>query len=870
MSKIFNISLKKPFFSEIFNLVAADCKTQIELAKTVLIFPSVRSANGFKDYLIRLNKPLLLPKIYSLNNVPVSLDKKEILTDYEKIIKILEITAESVSNLNEAVNLTNEISSTIYELTVNQIGHKQLLEVKNNISHNLSEIYEKNLEILIEVWRKYEDFLAQKQLIDRENYALTYVNTLCEYVQNTQNKVYLCGLIGHDKANLKVLQACIKNPFGRIIFQGFEGAVGREVILKTDPFYTPTNTLKHLQIVAFDNPHSSLVKPEIATAVFQKITEEVEFIKHTIFNTLTQNKSAKIAILTNNSQIAENVLKYCQTSTISVSSIFSTQITATAIFHFFLELVNMLKQGLKPIFLLSLIKSDFLYKNTVQNALVMRLEREVMRQKSWAYFKGDFDEFINNIRVYLPNGADLADFLGDIYAKIKLIKGRTFKDFLHTHLDCFYNFLDKLSAKSDVYEEFEAFVRELKNTRFDIKCESVEIYIKILQHIASLRNFRPHDKRHGSVFVLNTLEIQLLEFDKIIISGFNEGEFSKASKEDYFIPQNAREILGLRVAKETYGLELLHLVLSINKQSVITRALGLNQANLSSFINFFYLEKYPISTLKYKIVRENTQKKPAPTSVKRLKKPFLQDFSPTSIKMLISNPYIFYIQYILKLRPLIAPQEEVSEADIGLIFHSTLREFFDRQTESSLEKFYNLFRDNFAKTAYKPSLCNFFIPKLQKVATRFLEQKNALYAHGTQVFMEEIGSMRLADKYTLKATADRLDYDPKTNFATIIDYKKSSLPSKKNILSFDEPQIPTEILIAKNGGFSAFTNVSSVNAKLLSILSETEREIGSELDLAEFERFLIELIEKYESAEAEYLWGEEDFYTVKFKHFARI
>lgn len=205
-----------------------------------------------------------------------------------------------------------------------------------------------------------------------------------------------------------------------------------------------------------------------------------------------------------------------------------------------------------------------------------------------------------------------------------------------------------------------------------------------------------------------------------------------------------------------------------------------------------------------------------------------KQFSASSLEMLIKNPYLYYIQYILKIRSINRSERSNSHIKFGITVHETLShtkfsesrksyiEHFLHTAKQILENdphFFNMWRNrltNVAKQVFP------YISK-ESISEQTLRDNFALFTHHPEIKIMARCDNIVADMNTSKHNVPMI---------TIIDYKTGQLPSKKDVLSWRMPQLQVEgLLICKILKQIARKNTSpeEIGAKLHTMLSQMQQ-----------------------------------------------
>jgi hypothetical protein len=189
--------------------------------------------------------------------------------------------------------------------------------------------------------------------------------------------------------------------------------------------------------------------------------------------------------------------------------------------------------------------------------------------------------------------------------------------------------------------------------------------------------------------IMGVLESRVLDFDTVIITSMNEGNFPAGKSQNSFIPYDVKRERGLPTFKEKdaiYTYHFYHLLQRAKNVYLLynTESEGLDAGEKSRFITQLEVEKQPKHELKHEFFNaflpENILAPiciPKSESVmQRLKTLAETGFSPTSLAAYIRNPIDFYFKQILKINQIEEVEETVAANTLGTIIHKVLETLY--------------------------------------------------------------------------------------------------------------------------------------------------------------------------------------------------
>ena len=196
--------------------------------------------------------------------------------------------------------------------------------------------------------------------------------------------------------------------------------------------------------------------------------------------------------------------------------------------------------------------------------------------------------------------------------------------------------------------------------------------------------------------IMGVLETRLLDYDNVIITNVNEGILPFGKTPFSVIPFDVRRKFEMNTFIEQDHLYAYHFFRLLQRAKNIyllynATPEGLFSGEKSRFLVQLEYFKSPKHKLSFKqidyplSVQKTSHKKAIKTSavLKQLDEIAIQGFSPSSIGQYIRNPYLFYEQRMLKIKPLEANENDLSAQDKGTIMHKVL----ESRTQSKVSCF---------------------------------------------------------------------------------------------------------------------------------------------------------------------------------------
>ena len=329
----------------------------------------------------------------------------------------------------------------------------------------------------------------------------------------------------------------------------------------------------------------------------------------------------------------------------------------------------------------------------------------------------------------------------------------------------------------------------------DIKLDITDIRAVVSDALSGI-SIRPQINTKASVSVLGTIESRMQFADVIILTGLNEGMFPARGYENAWLPRHICNEIGLPSSNRKVSLQALDFMnLSCGKEVYWLRSKtsGSNQTTRSRFLSRVDVTSGGIETdtdilnsvlnndkADYNPLDYSSPKPPAENS----------DIFVTKFDLLLNNPYAFYVNHILGLRPKRDFWETPDARDFGNLVHDVAQELSNMQIQNESEIIDIL--DKKAKHILPDgsALFHFWHKRFVDIAP-FIKQMLDTSPNG---LAETSGSIKIADRI-IRAKADRIWENH------VLDIKTGAAPNKKQLITGNAPQLPLEAFIMKSGGF---------------------------------------------------------------------
>lgn len=799
------------------------------------------------------------------------------------------------------------------------------------------------LTIISEHWPK---ILKERGMIDAADRRIRLLEKLNQQWQDTSPDfpVIAAGTTGSIPATAQLLKTILTLPKGQLILPGLDKNLSDQAwgqIEEGHPQATLKILLKNLDItrdqvsiwqndnaITREKIFSHIMAPAQETQNWTKLSltqkqkielednlsklgrydcdtpqDEATVISLILRETL-EDKNKTAALITPDRMLAKRVKETCKQWGIEIDDSAGKPLKNTTIGQYIILCAEALKDGITPLSLLSFLKHDLNTGANFKNfrSVVRKLDKDLLRGLKPAaginslieHFqqrnknnppnkKLDLGilEFLNHIKLQIGNDAD---FFSNGTAP--------FKKLLETHLkiaESFSSIDDKKGEQTlwsgDEGEKAAEFFADLYQHTEEIGSVSGKDYIEILTQFMSGVTVRPRYGTHPRLMILGQLEARLIQTDRVILAGLNEGTWPPDPGHDPWMSRPMREKFGLPLPERSITLAAhdfvqgacakeVFLIRSKNKDNAPTVPARWLQ-RLDTFLTAIDISLDIIKGQKfldyahhlYHVEETKPIERPAPNPPLAARP---RQLSVTKIEPWLKDPYSIYASQILKLRKLDPLEKEFDVAERGTILHSIMERFIHEYPKTlpsnATDKFLEIAENTFCEIVQDQNQWRFWQPRLVRLADWIFahesEWRQSARTLLTEAKSEITFEENLEAPFTLTARIDRIDQLNNGSIA-LIDYKSGGTYSQTKIESATLPQLPLEGIIVEKNGFAK----DGINDKKIGALEywkltggEPAGQITSVKDNSKIENALhnaeeglINLIQEFDKQETCYL-----------------
>lgn len=336
--------------------------------------------------------------------------------------------------------------------------------------------------------------------------------------------------------------------------------------------------------------------------------------------------------------------------------------------------------------------------------------------------------------------------------------------------------------------------------------------VAFLGELLASRSIRPPFGGHPRVFIWGLLEARLQQADLMILGGLNEGTWPALPQPDPWLAPKIRADLGLPGLEFRIGLSAHDFAGALGAREVlITRAKRDGRSPTVASRFWFRLDAISGGLPRDLRLERITAALDDPGQAQPVERPApcppLEQrpdrISVTAVDRLNADPFAFYAQAILKLRPLDPVDADHTAAWKGSAVHDVFEQWL-REDQCDPDKLRARAEALLAGETIHPMLRALWAPRLLEAIDSLAELERKNRESGRKPLVAEATGEAPLAGVTVHGRVDRIDRFADGGLA-IIDYKTGAPPSRKAVEKGFALQLGLLGLIARAAGFDYVT-----------------------------------------------------------------
>ena len=604
--------------------------------------------------------------------------------------------------------------------------------------------YEEHIEILQELYIRYEKLCEEKKILDPIFLSKKY--KLNENYISSQEEILLVVEGYLTNFEFKVLRQCAElitlklrfyaNDFNlkmqeKFIANGIEIVVGKNQIIN----------LSQMQVEASSSVKSNVC---IVCESFSQRLLQTSFIKQKVYEFVKKGiEPEKIAIVLPDESFAKHLKRF------DTKCNFNFAMGESLSESVFVQSLNAVSQ--------------YLENQSVQNrSRINRVGIELVE-----VFKGVYKAEVQTLDF---NGL-LAPFIANEKSKpvLKIIEE-----------ELFY---------------FEKLLPVLKGSSFK---SALHLFMN------RLKNRSTDDVRGGKITVMGVLETRSVTFDGVIVVDFNEGTVPRKSEKDLFLNSSTRIKAGLPGASDRESLQKLY----YNNLFLRAKEVAISYVESAESVPSRFLTQLGIQIQSVydeaqyaNVLFENRVRiHPVEEKIEKAYDFTQHPLSATGLKSFLTCKRKFYHHYVDRLDEHEIEKDLPAEHEIGNALHDALKDVYEKKNRFNDKKelreaIAGALKENSANTVLDKYLQKLWLKRLDALIDSDIERfKESEVLACEKALSKEVCGIRLNGKI------DRIDRTP--DGLEVLDYKSGSYPkyTVRTVESANDFQLEFYYLLAQNEG----------------------------------------------------------------------
>jgi RecB family exonuclease len=403
------------------------------------------------------------------------------------------------------------------------------------------------------------------------------------------------------------------------------------------------------------------------------------------------------------------------------------------------------------------------------------------------------------------NKARLKRVADDFYVELLGISHKTTKEV--DIIEFLQRYKEGFSTKREIKifeEEIYSFKKILPNLA-DMGIKS--ILTLFLQRLAT-RTL--DDVRGGKITVMGVLETRAVDFDAVIILDFNDTHVPKRSDKDMFLNTTIREIANLPTMGDRENLQKHYYNQLINSsKEVAISFINSSDSTQSRFLKQLGIKPQIVEDEnRYANILFKTTKKTI-LEEKEIKRPYSFkniELSATRVKTFLTCKRKYFYNYVENIKAHNIPKDIPQEYEIGTAVHEALKNLYKKtKSYKDVKKLKDDIDYELSKQTNDNELDKYLIALQKKKMDKFAQNEIKRFEDGWEVYACEESYRCSFAGATLIGQIDRVD--KRDNEIFVLDYKTGLYPlyNKNNFTQATDFQLEFYYLLAQNLG-----NVSAV------------------------------------------------------------
>jgi ATP-dependent helicase/nuclease subunit B len=382
-------------------------------------------------------------------------------------------------------------------------------------------------------------------------------------------------------------------------------------------------------------------------------------------------------------------------------------------------------------------------------------------------------------------------------------------------------------------------------------------FADLVESLLAAETVRAGGATHPRLRILGVLEARLIQADRLILGGLEEGVWPQAAPIDPFLSRPMREAQGLSSPERRIGLSAHDFAQGSAAGEVILLTTARRAGAPATPSRWLWRLRTLARGARVETPgrpdlvawaraldepgRPSAAPRPRPTPPVAARP---REMAVTTVERWVRDPYAVYARYILRLRPLERPAEPVEARARGSAVHKAFERFAVERAGELGDDAEALFAEMLVDELGRAGMLKPRLARERALATRaapWVIEFERRRREGARLLIEQNGAFPLpttGGDFTLTARADRIEQ--RAGRADVLDFKTGAPPTRKQVESGLSPQLTLTAALLHLGGFSDLGPIRPGELVYVRILGareggreEVRAEAGESLDMAE-------------------------------------
>ncbi|MDG1926360.1 MAG: PD-(D/E)XK nuclease family protein [Flavobacteriaceae bacterium] len=788
-----------------------------ELDRVKIIVPSIRSITFLKEALKNeIDVPKIAPEIISVEDFIKELSGLERISNMDLLYTFFGVyfqntPKEKQDSMEQFFNWAPTLIQEFNEMDSQLVDSNSLFDFMDAVG-NIEKwdpkvkdnIKSRHLNFQNEIPKLYK-LLFKELFNNQEGYAgmqlREAVRNLAFYTEQELPFHYFVGFNALSKAEETIIQELLATDRAEVLWDideqffndPFQGA-GHFI----RHYFSNWNALKSKKINSFSNSFSFEKQFEIFSIA--KNTTQAKVAVQLATNLFETNPKESTVIALGDESLLHPILSSLPNNELPWNITMGYPLKSSQFANFFQKLFELLNSNSEtgyPFFLVKEI-SKIAFIDTILEENGQSVN-EVLR------------DFEKSNRLYIPIDT--------------FTEGTGLKEILFSPFETVPLFLDRMQKLMEAIKKY--YLNEEEDKLQEYNCER---FVLIWEEILLMHSEKPYLSSLNEVKmvfemliqnqtldfsgdalsklqIMGILETRLLDFDNVIITHVNEGIIPFGKTSVSWIPFDVKKKFGMNTFIEQdhlYAYHFFRLLQRAKKVFLLYNANpeGLFSGEKSRFLvqlEYFKSPKHELTFRQVDLPFNNLidSVKPAIKTkavLEQLNEMAKEGFSPSSLTQYIRNPYLFYEQRMLKIKPLDTLELNLSAMDKGTIMHKVLEVLylpfvnqslslndFDQMLHKLPETLKDCFNDLYKNDDHRTGKNHIVFRVMEQILRSFILMERELVSQGNtliikaleHIFCKPLWVEKIKKEVVFKGTVDRID--SLNGVLRFVDYKTGNV-----------------------------------------------------------------------------------------------